>query len=111
MAIAKAEIEERPHPMSYDLMAWVSFQNGDLKTAVEITKNHVLGQTSEPVALFHSGIILKEAGQYDKAEKYLEEALEAAFELGPVATEEIKQHLVDLNPKAWPLANRSTRTN
>ena len=93
VAIAKAEIEERPHPMSYDLFAWASFQNGDLKQAVKITENYVLHQTSEPITLYHSGIILKEAGQNKLGEKYLEEALGAAFELGPMTAQEIEQHL------------------
>lgn len=93
LAIAKTEIAERPHPLSYDLLAWASFQNGNLKNAVEITENHVMHHTSEPVALYHSGIILKEAGKYELAKKYLEEALEASFELGPLTTKEVQQNL------------------
>ena len=99
VAIAKAEIEERPHPMSYDLLAWANFQNGNFKKALEITENHVLQKTSEPVALYHSGIILKAASQFEKAEKYLDEALEAAYELGPVVAQEIEQHLEQIDRK------------
>ncbi|HFA49789.1 MAG TPA: cell surface protein [Bacteroidetes bacterium] len=93
LAIAKDEVAERPHPMSYDLLAWASLQNGDLKKALETTLNHVLYQTQEPVAMYHAGLILKAAGRYDEAGKYLEEALDAAFELGPVVELEIKEEL------------------
>lgn len=97
LAIAKTEINERPHPMSYDLLAWAAFNNGNLREALEVTKNHVLHQTSEPVALYHAGIILKSAGEYEAAQTYLKEALDASFELGPLATGEIRLHLEELN--------------
>ncbi|MEO1260322.1 MAG: hypothetical protein AAFZ15_16115 [Bacteroidota bacterium] len=100
LAIAKTEVEERPHPTSYDLLAWAHFHNGNLKKAVELTENHVLNQTGEPVAQYHSGVILKEAGQYEKAEEYLEEALGAGYELGPVVAQEIKTHLEELDRRS-----------
>ena len=98
--IARAEVKERPHPTSYDLLAWASFQNGDIKEAVRITENNVMLQTGEPVALYHSGIILKEAGRYEKAENYLKEALNAAYELGPVVAKEIQLHLEELDQRS-----------
>jgi tetratricopeptide (TPR) repeat protein len=93
LAIAQAEIEERPHPMSYSLLAWASFQDGKKDEAVDILKKHVMEQTEEPVALYHSGVILKETGHEQEARKYLEAALDASFELGPVLKGEIESYL------------------
>ncbi len=96
LAIAQAEIEERPHPMSYSLLAWASFRDGEKEQAVDILKKHVIEQTEEPAALFHSGVILKETGNEQEARKYLKAALEASFELGPVLTGEIEGYLAQL---------------
>lgn len=97
LAIAKTEVEERPHPMSYDLLAWTYFQNGNAPKALELLNGHVLHKTSEPVAIYHAGVILKEGGEYEQAEKYLEEAHDAAYELGPVIAREVARHLEELN--------------
>jgi tetratricopeptide (TPR) repeat protein len=93
--IARAEIQERPHPLSYDLLAWTSFQNGETKQALDLVETHVLNQTEEPTALLHSGLILKANGQQQKARKYLLAALESEFELGPVAADEIRTQLTN----------------
>jgi tetratricopeptide (TPR) repeat protein len=96
---AKEEIKERPHPLSYDLLAWSLFRNGRMKEALAITTNQVLNQTSEPLALYHSGIILLEAGQTELAEEILSKASEAAFELGPLMAETIQGALARIKNK------------
>jgi hypothetical protein len=53
----------------------------------------VLDRTGEPKALFHSGVILAGSGHKKEAKKYLEEALDASYELGPVAAMEIREGL------------------
>lgn len=93
LSIAEQEIVERPHPLSYGLLAWASFQNGDKKTALDILQKHVLDQTEEPKALYHSGIILSGNGLKKEAKQYFEAALDASFELGPVAAGEIREQL------------------
>lgn len=93
LAIAEHEIAERPHPMSYGLLAWAELQNGDKQSALETLKKHVLNRTHEPKALYHSGVILLENGHKEEAKEYLEEALDASYELGPVATAEIQAAL------------------
>ena len=96
LQIAEAEVVERPHPMAYELLAWSYLQNGEKVAALETLENHVLEKTEEPDALFHAGLILKENGKNWAAKEYLEAALEAEFELGPVAAAEIRGHLAVL---------------
>lgn len=96
LEIAKAEIKERPHPLSYQLLAWAAFREGKQAKALNILKKHVIGQTGEPLALYHSGLILKENGKKKEAKKLLEAALDASFELGPVVTADIKRQLEQL---------------
>lgn len=96
LEIAREEVRERPHPMSYHLLAWSHFQNGNREKALEILEKYVLGQTGEPEALYHAGIILGESGQKEAARMQLRAAREASFELGPVAAEEIERYLKHL---------------
>lgn len=91
LQIAEEEIEERPHPLSYDLLAWVYFQSGDTRKALQIMNDHVLGRSEEPVILYHAGIILKDTGNDQDAKPYLLAAREAAFELGPLAMKELEE--------------------
>ena len=96
LKIAREEIEERPHPLSYELLAWAAFREGNQAEALEILEQHVIGQTGEPRALYQAGIILKESGREAAAKVQLNAALEASFELGPVVAEEIRGHLRQL---------------
>ena len=96
LEIATQEIRERPHPMSYQLLAWATFRKGDKALALDIMEKHVIGQTGEPNALFHAGVILKENGRRKAAEAQLNAALGASFELGPVVAKEIETQLRQL---------------
>lgn len=91
IAIAKTEIENRPTPHSYDLLAWSYFKNGQLEEALNLTKNHVLGHTSEPMALYHSAEILKASGNLDKVKELKPDLLGSAYELGPLMAEKVSQ--------------------
>ncbi len=91
--IAEHEVLERPHPMSYGLLAWAEFQKGDKAAALDIIQKHVMNQTQEPKALYLTGVILAGNGHKTVAKQYLEEALDASFELGPVAAMEIREDL------------------
>ncbi|MCB0550644.1 MAG: hypothetical protein KDD19_23945 [Phaeodactylibacter sp.] len=93
LEIARQEVRERPHPMSYHLLAWSAFQNGNRQEALDILDRHVIGQTGEPEALYHAGIVLKESGRSAAGKEQLRAALEASFELGPVAARNIEKYL------------------
>lgn len=90
LEIAQTEIENRPTPQSYDLLAWTYYNHGDFKDALNIMENHVIGKTFEPETLFHLAQVYKANGEIDKASKLKQELLESTFELGPLMTEKIK---------------------
>lgn len=92
-ALMQKELENRPNPMTYDLQAWVKFHKGELQEAQQILNEKVIGKTFEPVPAYHAGVILKEAGELEKANELLNYAKEASFELGPVTVRDINSKL------------------
>ena len=89
LKIANIEIENRPTPQSYDLLAWTFYKHGDAKEALEILEKHVIGKTSEPDVLFRIAKIYKANGKTDQAKRLKSELLESTFELGPLMEKEI----------------------
>jgi len=87
--IANAEIANRPTPQSFDLLSWGLYHQGNYSQALEIAKRNVEGQTFEPDAYFHIGMIYLANNDRLRAKQYLEEALKSEFELGPSVTREI----------------------
>ncbi len=96
LSIAKREVRNRPTPHSYELLAWSLYKNGQLEEATRLVNSRVLNKTFEPDALYHIGVIYKQAGNKKLAKHYLNEALESSFELGPLVTNEIKEELKTL---------------
>lgn len=93
MQIAEAEVEERPHPMSYSLKAWVNYLQGDQEKAFSIMYNYVVGKTEEPDALYKAGIIYQANGLQREGKALLSAAYDAAYELGPVTADLIRDKL------------------
>lgn len=93
IAIAEMEIQSRPSPQSYDLLAWGYFSKGDYLRAMEIGQQYVEGQTFEPEALYHLGMIYSANKKISESREYLTEALSSSFELGPSVTKKIKNEL------------------
>ncbi|NNE32307.1 MAG: tetratricopeptide repeat protein [Winogradskyella sp.] len=89
--IAKREVENRPTPQSYDLLAWSYFKNGDVEKAKEITEKYVEGKTFEPEVLYHSAEIYKAAGLHNKVKPLKKELIASLYELGPVMKTKIEQ--------------------
>ena len=90
--IAEQEIRNRPTPQSYDLLAWGYYQQGQIKKAVEVAQHYVEGKTFEPEAIYHLGLIYRNLDE-KKSQKFLAEASESSFELGPAISANIQQHL------------------
>ncbi len=90
--IATVEVNNRPTPQSYDLLAWGYFQKGQVEKAMEVAQQHVEGLTFEPEAIYHLGMIYKDVSS-EKSNKFLEEALQSSFELGPAITSAIEKAL------------------
>lgn len=93
LSIAEEEIASRPTPQSYDLMAWSLLHSGQAEKALEITKDFVQDRTSEPDALYHTGMIYLANRQMNEAKDFLIQALESRFELGPTRTANIQKTL------------------
>jgi tetratricopeptide (TPR) repeat protein len=96
IAIANNEILNRPTPQSYDLLAWAYYQDGKPKKALEIAKTQLENKTFEPESLYHLGIIYQANGERTVAKKYLQEALDSRFELGPSISHKIQRRLKEL---------------
>ncbi|MDN3493012.1 tetratricopeptide repeat protein [Winogradskyella bathintestinalis] len=91
LEIAKTEVENRPTPQSYDMLAWSYFKQGNVKKANEIIEEYVDGKTFEPAVLYHVAEIYKAAGKTDKVTPIKKELIASLYELGPLMKSKIKQ--------------------
>ena len=89
--IAKKEIENRPTPESYDLLAWAYYNNGDFVKALEIIENHTIGKSNEPLIVFHNETILKANNKLTKENSNKADLLASIYELGPNLETSIKR--------------------
>jgi tetratricopeptide (TPR) repeat protein len=89
--IAEKELEQRPTPQSYVLLAWALYHNGAAEEALSVVENHVINQTFEPEAQYQMATIFKANNNSKKALELKAELLGAEFELGPVLAEKIHQ--------------------
>jgi tetratricopeptide (TPR) repeat protein len=96
ISIAEQEIQNRPTPLSYDLLAWGLFHKGEYREALEIANKNVLNRTYEPVALYHMAMIYKSNGLEKEARNYFEQASESSFELGPTISKRIELEIKTL---------------
>ena len=91
ITIALEEVENRPTPESYDLLAWSYFKQGDVEKAYAIVVKYIEGQTFEPEALYHMAEIYKAVGEKDKVKPLKEELITSLYELGPTMKRKVKQ--------------------
>jgi tetratricopeptide (TPR) repeat protein len=90
LVLAEKEVENRPTPESYDLLAYSLYKNGKLRQAENIVDEFILGKTKEPAALLHAAEIFKAGGKQDKTRKLKAELMGSLYELGPLNEERIK---------------------
>ncbi|PWA04771.1 tetratricopeptide repeat protein [Flavobacterium psychrotolerans] len=83
LAIAMIEIQHRPTPDSYDLLAWAYYNMGDTKKALAIAQHYVAGKSFEPKINYHLATIYKANHLKAKIAPIKEELLKSIFELGP----------------------------
>lgn len=96
LAIAEQEITNRPTAQSYDLKAWALLKLGKMEEALAIAKRYVENKTFEPDAAYHLGMIYLANGKNEEAQKFLKEAHESSFELGPAVMKDIESTLNNL---------------
>ncbi|HEX6847024.1 MAG TPA: hypothetical protein VF144_08595 [Chitinophagaceae bacterium] len=89
LEIAQREVDNRPTPQSYDLLAWAYYKSGRKEEAYKIAKRFVENKNHEPDGLYHLGVIWADAGEIKKAKYFISEAANAAFELGPQLYKEV----------------------
>ncbi|HBK82519.1 MAG TPA: hypothetical protein DDZ41_02815 [Flavobacterium sp.] len=81
--IAQKEVENRPTPESYDLLAWSLFNKGEKENALEIIQKHTINKSFEPEVLYHNAEILKANNQTKQIQSIKKELLASIYELGP----------------------------
>ena len=91
IALAKIEVDNRPTPLSYDLLAWSYYNNGNVKKALKIAEQYVLGYTFEPEAQYHIAAIYKANGKLKEVAELKKELQESSYELGPLTTKIVNQ--------------------
>ncbi len=91
IAIAKIEVEHRPTPESYDLLAWAYYKSGDLNEAMNIVNRHIVHKTFEPHVLYHVAEIYKATGRTEEVKPIKKELLGSLYELGPIVSKKVNQ--------------------
>lgn len=91
IAIAKTEVDNRPTPQSYDLLAWSYFKNGNLEDALKVVEQHIINKTYEPAIVYHVAEIYKAAGRTEAIKPLKKELLSSLYELGPTMEDKINQ--------------------
>ena len=88
-SIAEIEINNRPTPQSYALLAWSYYKDNNYKKALEIIENHVQDKTFEPAAQYKMAVVYKANDFNDRVEALKAELGGSSYELGPVMEEKI----------------------
>ena len=91
LEIAKIEVDHRPTPDSYNLLAWSYLNMGENKKALEIVNKHVVGKTYEPNVQYNLAMIYKANNEMNKVAPIKKELLGSIYELGPNMEDKINQ--------------------
>lgn len=91
MALATKEVNNRPTPESYSLLASSFLNIGNKGEALAIVKTEIEGKTFEPAILLRVAEIYKANGLFQKVIDIKKELAGAAFELGPVMSAAVAQ--------------------
>lgn len=88
--LAHQEIENRPTPESYSLLAKTYLKMGENKKALNLVENKIIGRTYEPEVLLNVAQVYRANKQYEKVNALKNELQEAVYELGPLSLEKIE---------------------
>lgn len=83
LEIAKVEVENRPTPDSYDLLAWSYLKSGEKTQALTIAQNHIIGKSFDPIVKYHVAMIYKANNLTENIKQIKEELAANIYELGP----------------------------
>ncbi|MDY8137373.1 tetratricopeptide repeat protein [Aquimarina sp. 2201CG5-10] len=90
LQIANEEVDSRPTPESYDLLAYIYYLKGEKEKALSIAMEYIVNKTYEPEANYHIAEIYKANGLTEKVDPLKKELIESGYELGPITLEKIK---------------------
>jgi tetratricopeptide (TPR) repeat protein len=91
LEIAKIEVDHRPTPDSYDLLAWSYLNVGENKKALEIAQKYVDERSFEPKVQYHLAMIYKSNNLTQKVKPIKEELQSSLYELGPNLEKKVNQ--------------------
>ena len=91
LRLAELEVDNRPTPESYNLLARCYLELGENSKAIQIVENHILGKTFEPGILLNVAKIYKANNEFAKVQALKGELLGAVYELGPSSLHEIER--------------------
>ncbi|MEM7486757.1 MAG: hypothetical protein AAF348_16235 [Bacteroidota bacterium] len=89
LELAKREVENRPTPESFGMLAYSYLKKGEPEMALELAQNHIAGKTQEPAILQHLAEIYKTNGKTKEVRELKKELLNALYELGPNASKKV----------------------
>lgn len=90
LKIAEREVNNRPTPESYDLLAWSYYNLGEFQKAYDIASKYTINKSHEPLILFHNELILKANNKLTKENSNKADLLASIYELGPNLENQIK---------------------
>ncbi len=83
MKLSEKEVENRPTPETYSLLAYSNLKQGNIEKALQLVENHIEGKTFEPGILYYAAEVYKANGKTKKVKEIKNELLGAIYELGP----------------------------
>lgn len=93
---ARAAYEARPSIHAADALAWTLYKTGDYKEAEEYSSEALKLGTRDSLKLFHAGMIAKELGQQQRAEEYLQQAVDLNPEFSVLYADQAAAELEEL---------------
>lgn len=87
--LAIREVQQRPTPEVFGLLAYTYYKLGDLDRALEVTEQQIMGKTHEPAVLMQAAEIYSAAGNTARVKELKSGLLSAIYELGPAAERKI----------------------
>jgi lipoprotein NlpI len=91
LEIAQIEVNSRPTPDSYDLLAWSYYNLGQVDEAFEIAQKYVADKSHEPILNYHLAMIYKAKKMNDKVSEIKKDLQGSVYELGPNFEKKIEQ--------------------
>lgn len=87
--LALKEVEYRPTPETYWLLAYTELVNGRKEEAQRIIEQQVIDKSFEPMAAYYAAKIYRAVGNDSKVQDLKKELLGASFEIGPLLSAEV----------------------